>query len=347
MELSHSVVSAIVSDPLPLPQEAALLYAHGRVCDAARAIESGIEPGAAHELDAHAWFMLFDLYRAEGQWQEYESLVARFENLFGRGAPPWSNQEETAHLPPEMQSGGRACFELIGALDTDSANLLDRMRARAGTHSALRLDLSKVTNVDATGCARLSEVLATLTTGEVGLLVTGVDRVVHLLHTAAHGNPGVRAYWILLLALYRLRGMQQEFERAALEYALTTEESPPAWEPPLTPLAAPRVIDEKRDEPRYQSGPDVIHLNGVMTGATDPQLDALSEFSHQREYVNVNLSRLTRADFTCATELATRINGLAQAGKTVRLLRPNALVGALLGSFPLSPGVTVVPTGYA
>lgn len=345
MELPHSVVASIVSDPLPMPQEAALLYAHGRPQDAARILETAVRPGGTHELDVQAWTMLFDLYRAEGQWREYESLVGRFEDLFGGGAPPWSNQDETAHLPPEMQSGGRACFELVGTLNASCADLYERIRTRAASHGVLRLDLSKVTDIDAEGCARLSQALGALADGTIGLLVTGVDRVVQLLHAAAHGNPEIRAYWVLLMELYRLRGMQGDFERVALEYALTSEQPAPQWQPPLTPLAAPRVVEEKRDEPRYQNGPDVIHLNGVMTGAADPQLDALGRFSHEREFVNVNLSRLTRADFACATALATMVNGLAQGGKTVRLLRPNALIGALLASFPLSPGVSLVPAG--
>ena len=345
MDLSHSVVSSILTQTLPLPQEAALMYAHGRVRDAARALEAAIAAGGSHELDVQAWCMLFDLHRAEGQWREFELLVGRFEELFGRGAPPWSNQEETAHLPPEMQSGGRACFEMSGALDASCTALHERMRTRAASHGALRLDLSKVTDLNREGCARLSEALRAISVGDIGVVVTGTDRLIHLLYAAAHGNAEVRPYWSLLLDVYRLRNMQKDFERIALEYALTTGEQPPEWQPVLMPLVAPQVIEEKRDQPRYQNGPDVIYLSGVMAGSGDSQLSALDQFGRDREYVNVNLSRLVRADFGCATALTSRVNGLARVGKTVRLLRPNTLVGALLTSFHLAPGVTIVPAG--
>ena len=47
-------------------------------------------------------------------------------------------------------------------------------------------------------------------------------------------------------------------------------------------------------------------------------------------------------DFACATSFSTQVNALAASGKTVRLIRPNALVGGLLASFELAPGVTLV-----
>jgi ABC-type transporter Mla MlaB component len=58
--------------------------------------------------------------------------------------------------------------------------------------------------------------------------------------------------------------------------------------------------------------------------------------------VNINLSRVTRLDFACATALSIQLNAFAASGKTVRLIRPNALVGGLLAGIELAAGVTVV-----
>jgi len=342
MEIPADVVSSILAQALPLPQEAALLYAHGRGKDAAGALERAIAPGGGNEQDTDAWSMLFDLHRAEADWRAFEQLAARFEASFGLAAPAWLAEEETAHLPPEMQHGGNAYFDPIGVLDGDAAERLDAMRRRAGAHSALHLDLSKITDIHAEGCLRLSQTLRHLCSSGNSVVITGGDRLMRLLRDAAQGNGSVPGYWFLLLDLYQLRGMQTEFERAALEYALAAGATPPSWQPGIRPLIAPPSVEEKRDEPRYQHGADDIHLRGVMAGTADPQLRELEAFAAERQYVNINLSRVARMDFACATTLSTQLNALAASGKTVRVIRPNALIGGLLASFELAPGVTLV-----
>ncbi len=340
METSINFAASILSQPLPLPQEAALLYAHGRAQDAAAVLERAIAPDAEYHHDCEAWDMLFDLHRAEADWRAFEQLAARFEASFGLAAPDWLADEETAHLPPEMQHGGSGYFDVVGALDDEAAARLDGMRRRAANHSALHLDLSKVTDIEPQGCLRLSQTLRFLYTNANGVLVTGGDRLIGLLRSAVEGNGAEPGYWFLLLDLYQLRGLKADFERTALSYALAAGATPPSWQAAIRPVA-PRSVDEKRDEPRYQPGPEIIELRGVMAGVADPQLRELEQYAAQREYVNINLARVARMDFACATGFTTLVNALAANAKIVRLLRPNALVDGLLASFDLAAGVTL------
>jgi ABC-type transporter Mla MlaB component len=285
--------------------------------------------------------MLFDLLRAEGDWQEFEALSLRFRESVGRTAPAWISHEDAAHLPPELRPGGSAYFELAGALDMRLAPQLEALRDHADGHTTLHLDLSKVSAVEADACLQLSDVLRYLAASHNGALLTGTERLTLLLRHAAEGNGGTPGYWLLLLDLYQLRGLRAEFERTALEYALATGCSPPEWQPVLMPVISSGDVEEKRGEPRYQSGPEVIALHGVLVGASDPQLARLRAFAQGREYINVNLARVTRVDSGCATALAELGNELARAGKTVRLIRPNALVATLLSTFDLDPKVQV------
>jgi len=342
MEHALDAVSSILSQVLPLPQEAALLYANARVQEAAQRLERAIAPGGGYERDPEAWSMLLDLHRAEADWPAFEQAATRFEAAFGRAAPAWLAPEDVAHLPVEMQAAGTAHFEVVGPLDAQGAARLGAMHSRAARHSVLHLDLSKATDIDAEGCRALSETLRFLFANGTGVLVTGMERVEYLLRAAVEGDGGARPYWSLLLDLYQLRGMQAEFERAALEYALGTGEQPPQWSPMVRPVIAPPAVEERREEPRYETAPEVVHLRGVMSGAADSQLRELDRFAQGRRYVNIHLARLARMDLACATEFAARVNELARAGKTVRLLRPSGLIGALLASFELAPGVTVI-----
>jgi ABC-type transporter Mla MlaB component len=163
-----------------------------------------------------------------------------------------------------------------------------------------------------------------------------------MLREAAEGNPSDEAYWGLLLELYRVSGRQADFERAALEYALATGTTPPAWQDVLMPVAPQAARSEKRDEPRYQPGPEALYLNGVMWGAADPQIDQLRTFGEERQYVNINLSELRRMDFSSGTAFATLINDMVAAGMIVRLIRPNRLVAAFLSTLGLDPAVKLV-----
>jgi len=84
-----------------------------------------------------------------------------------------------------------------------------------------------------------------------------------------------------------------------------------------------------------------------MWGAADPQLAELRDLAEQRQYVNINLSQLRRLDFSCATAFANLLNEHLEAGKTIRLLRPNSLVAAFLATLSLNPEIIVVPGRYA
>jgi len=342
MKLSSIFRSNPISHNLPAVQEAAILYANGREAEAAAFLRSTLEAGERESDSPELWYMLFDLLRTRGDWKSFEGLTHRFEATFRIPAPQWLNEEEMARLPPEVRPGGAGYFELPGALDASRGAELERVRSAARNLASVHLDVSRLTTLDAGGCVALLELVRLLPQNGNTVLLTGADHLADLLRDAAVGNPWVHVYWSLLLELYRLRGQQKDFERAALEYALAAGTSPPLWQQVMMPLA-PTSRQEKRDEPRYQPGPEAFHLTGVMSGATEPQLTELRAFGDEHQYVNINLAQVRRMDFSCGTTFAGLVNRLAWNGKTVRLIRPNSLVAAFLSTLSLDPTVEVVP----
>jgi ABC-type transporter Mla MlaB component len=343
MELSRSVHHPPVSHTLSAAQEAAVLYANGRELEAAEFLRSVIHHGETGPGSREPWYMLFDLLRVRGEWKAFEALSARFEAAFGVPAPQWLNEEEMDRLPAEVRPGGPGYFELSGALNANRGLDLDRMRAAARNLATVHLDVSRLAAIDSGGCAALLGLMQFMPENGNGLLLTGAEHLVDMLREATEGNPSDEAYWGLLLDLHRVRRQQADFERTALEYALAVGVTPPVWESVLMPLAPQANRQEKRDEPRYQSGPEVIYLTGVMWGAADPQIAEVRAFGTEREYVNINLSQLRRIDFSCATAFASLVNGLAADGRIVRLIRPNSLVGAFLETLSLDPAVKLIP----
>ncbi|HEY7759767.1 MAG TPA: hypothetical protein VIA64_10175 [Burkholderiales bacterium] len=340
MEPATRLFAAIHTQSLTPVQEAAVMYANGRSDEAQRLLQQAIEAGG--ESDVRPWHLLLGLYRIEGDWQSFESLAACFERTFQRAAPNWLSDESLAHLPPEMRPGGEVYCALAGVLDRRSAAALEPLSRLAQRYAGVHIDASKVTAVDGEGSRSLAQLLAMLGDNGNGVVLTGAEHLTHLLRRAVDSDGSQMPCWILLLELLRLRGLQADFERTALEYALAAGATPPEWRPVLMPVVAPRDLQEKRDQPRYQAGPEVMRLTDVLAGATDRQLDALQTFAAERQYVNLNLATLARIDLAGASALIGLINGMVASGKVVRLLRPNPLVEALLETLHLDPRVQLV-----
>jgi ABC-type transporter Mla MlaB component len=313
------------------------MYANGRIDDAQRLLQQAIDADEGER----PWHLLLGLYRIEGDWKSFASLAARFERRFQRGAPTWLNEEAFAHLPLELHPGGESYCALEGALDRRSAAKLESLAQR---HSGLHIDASKIARVDDEGCRYMAQLLAALRDNGNAVVLTGAERLTALLRQALDADGGQIYYWTLLLELLRLGGQQAEFQRTALEYALATGASPPEWQPVLMPVLASVSVTEKRDEPRYEAGPQANALSGVVL-AGNPQLESLLEFAAARQYVNVNLAQVSRMDCAGAVALTRLANELVQAGKVVRLIRPNALVATLLAMLELDPRVQLIEAG--
>jgi ABC-type transporter Mla MlaB component len=330
---------AIHAQGLPAVQEAAVMYASGRGDDAERVLRQALDAGS---FDLRPWQLLLALYRLQGEWERFEALAARFAERFGGDAPAWLGEDALARLPRELREDGEAYVSLAGPLDRRAAAALTALRDRVKAHATVHVDASKLTGVDAEGCAALEGTLAALARQGSGVLLSGGEHLTQLLHAATHGGDNARAYWTLLLALLRLRGQPATFQRVALEYALATGEPAPEWEPALMPVVVQRAPQERRDAPRYETEPDALALTGTLAGAGDAQLDAVQAFADERQYVNLDLAGVLRMDPAGASALIEAVNAMTSAGKVVRLIRPNPLVEALLETLQLDARVQLV-----
>jgi hypothetical protein len=100
-------------------------------------------------------------------------------------------------------------------------------------------------------------------------------------------------------------------------------------------------VQEKRSVPRY-SGPEARALNRIIVSPRDVQLLDLENYARSRQYVNVELSGLLRLSPAAAQALVRLFNPWLQRGKTVRLIRPQLLVEALLSTLCLDPRVELI-----
>ncbi|MCC7547856.1 MAG: hypothetical protein IT532_08825 [Burkholderiales bacterium] len=320
---------------LPASDEAAMLFAQGQ-SDAARLVLED-ELARRRTLDARLWALLFGLLRVQGEWQRFDALAERYAASTGLPVPVWLDHPLLARLPEPMRTGGAAYVELYEI----APDLAQRIAHIGQQHIGMHLDVSRLGCLDAADAIRLTDILEQLAQGVVAVVVSGTDQFAARIRTALDARLGNLLLWRLLFALYRLQELEEDFDRAGLEYTLATGFRAPSWEPPLAPVLALQAVEEKRRSPRYQAS-ESLRLRGRIEESTDLQLVTLCELAQQRQYVNVDLSRLGRIAPSPAATLVGAMNELADWGKVVRLLRPHALIESLLQALSLDARVQLV-----
>lgn len=329
--------ATLASHALTLAQDAAVLFAEGREAEVelllARALTDK-EDVQGREI----WVLALDLYRLRGNRRAFERCAQALLEYHGGNAPAWDPTVEEDRLVPEIRAGGPCFLPLDGDVDAESAIALNA-RCTAAQCALVRLDATCLQTLDRQACSVLNDTVNRLMQAETGLFLTGAPRLAHALRMVLAVDSRFRPAWGLLLNLWRLRNEEREFARVALEYSLAFGTQPPEWEALVMPVVAIPSVEEKRREPRYQMGPEVLRITGTVTGAEDFHLRELQSFAHDRKYVNVDLSNLRRLDMAAAGALVDRANVMIAEGKIVRLLRQHGLVLELLRLLEIHPDV--------
>ena len=321
----------------PAVEESAILYAN----DQAAAAESLLRDSLATlgRRERLPWWMLFDLYQADGREQAFESVAIDYASHFETSPPTWKPLLAT----PAPASGtartanGVATVETFdAALDAGVAARLTRVLESGAP--LVRLDFGKVRSIDADGAAALLPALQTLRKSERELVLAGADKLLGLLHPTL--KVGVRqpsqAPWLLLLELLLLTNREKEFEESAMDYCVTYEVSPPQFE-------APRRVSTAAPAPSHG---DRFIMPSAVTGTDQALLGAIDAYAEGREVLVLDCSRLARVDYAGAGALLARLNALGAAGNTVELRELNHLVAVLLRLLGAGKAVQLYPHRY-
>jgi ABC-type transporter Mla MlaB component len=302
-------------------EEAAVLYANGRVGDAAALLNRYILDHP--ELrDPQPWYMLFDLYEASGQAEHFEDAAVDFAVRFERSPPTWDPrtqvaQEARTNLP---YMGFGATFG-----PADKARMQRFLQENAGNKSGVRIDVTRAPLPDEDYTRALLDCLVTLQERRTPIQIVGPDNLIARIN-AARGDDGLaEPAWLLLLTLLQLCERQTEFEDLAVDYAVRFEVSPPSYGPPRRVLEAPT---------RAQSGAApsgfTFPLCGVLGASGDNQLVELKAFAEDKPQVEIDLSQLTRIEFACIGLLLDTLISLSESGHNLLFKEGNELVNVLL-----------------
>lgn len=342
-------------------EEAALHFANGEDASAEAGLLHILAPGAARENHMEAWLTLFDLYRATGEQNKFETAAIDFIARFDRSAPQWFSLPEmvkamggTVQRATEGPAADWICPSVMG-LQTVAT-----LRA-AVSRAAMpwRLDWSNLKTIELQAVEPLYKVFSLWAKEAVQLRFMGDTQLQNVLAQATPSGERntEQSWWLLRLESLRVTNRPDDFELAALDFCVTYEVSPPAWESPRCHykpldqqgdlLTSPTVIGEPVDSavhfgfhsqgmsaaatpsalPRSSV---VMELSGEVLGDATGVLDKLdAKFSGtSAEVMTISCAKLIRMDFSAAGTLLNWVSLRQADNRSVRFSDVNRLVAS-------------------
>lgn len=237
LELAELDAAEFVHDPEL--EEAAIRFANGDTAGAESALQALLRAEPVPDSRSEVWLALFDLYRATGQQDRFDTVGIDFATRFGRSGPAWfSIPEQAGQFPlpgllaePAGAVAGRfnwACPPMLGPAAV--AGLQSALQQRAP--SSVQVDWSSLGSIDSAAAEPLAALFSDWTSQAVQLHFVDAYRLEELVKSYTRtGEADVnQAWWRLRLDLLRIQHCQDAFDMVALEYCITYEVSPPSWQ---------------------------------------------------------------------------------------------------------------------
>lgn len=342
-------------------EEAAIHFANGEDASSEAGLLRILAPGAVRENHMESWLTLFDLYRATGEQNKFEAAAIEFIARFNRSAPQWFSLPDvvkamggTVHRATEGPAADWICPSVMGV---QTVAALRAAMARAVM--PWRLDWNNLKTIEVSAVEPLYKVFSLWARDAVQLRFMGEAQLQKVLgHATPSGDRNTdQSWWLLRLETLRVTHRPDDFELAALDFCVTYEVSPPAWENPLCNykgldeqgdlVAGNTIIGEPSEDSIYsgfnsqslsspsvgntlQSQPLTIELSGEVLGDAMTLLDKLdSKFAGTgAEVIHICCAKLIRIDFSAAGTLLNWVSLSQGENRSVKFSDVNRLVAS-------------------
>jgi hypothetical protein len=353
-------VNEVVHDPEL--DEAVIAFANADFNQCEQALTSLCRPNASRGGHAETWLVLFDLYRATGQQQKFETLSLEFANRFDRSSPQWySLPRRVADASADDRPDTRGIKGDIGwvspaVLDVDAV-----ARLRSNTLQLPLpwvLDWSALDSVEAEAAAQLHLLFRQWAPQPIDMRWIDADRLLQALQEAA--PTGVRdadpSFWMVRLEALRLSNRPDQFDETAIDYCVTYEVSPPSWErarcqvrganatnSTTTPTMS--IVSEVHssflesgllDDNHAGQQMAAVELSGQLAGDIGGILQQLDRKLGAATLVQVSCARLIRVDFIAAGDLLNWVLAKQSENRSITFLDAHRLVALFFGAMGIN-----------
>ena len=316
-------------------------------------------PRAQH---AETWLVLFDLYRAIGQQQKFESLALDYAQQFGWSAPQWfslpklvAEAASQEARPAKSRVSGDIGWVCPAVVDADAVARLRSQTLQMPLPWVF--DWSQLRSIDAEACSKLSELFRHWSTEALDMRWLAGEQLFTVLAEAA--PTGARdvdpAYWVLRLDALRMANRPDQFDEAAIDYCVTYEVSPPSWEraqcnvrisgstvstqsPALSVVSdvSTSFVESTMTEDASPVRMASVELSGQLVGDIGATLAKMSGELGDASIVNVSCARLIRVDFIAAGDLLNWVLSRRGESRTVSFNEAHRLVALFFGAMGIN-----------
>ena len=374
-KISAVQVEEVVAHDAEL-EEAAIRFANGDDVGAEAGLLEILAPGAARAGHVETWLTLFDLYRATGEQDKFEAAAIEFVERFERSAPQWFSLPELVKLlarPAGKSVHGPAadwiCPSVLG-LQTVAALKAVMLRAP----QPWRLDWSNLRTIDPAAVESLSRVFSGWGGQSVELHFMGEGQLQKVLQqaTPSGSRDADQSCWQLRMQALRVMHRPDDFELAALDFCVTYEVSPPAWDSARCKyqsidaqggaMGGQTIIGEVyRDStsfgPVSMDGGDTlqtdgrssqmsnmasVELSGQIQGDVIAVLDKLEVKLMGADVMVISCAKLIRVDFSAAGTLLNWVSARENQHRSVQFSEVNRLVAAFFNVIGITDHARVV-----
>jgi anti-anti-sigma regulatory factor len=332
--------------PAPI-EEGAVLFANGQADDALQRMKAALAEDSLGAWKLQAWLMIFDLLQHLGLRAEFDELALDFAVKFERSPPLWVDPPPRA----PASAGARAAANMVlsGTLGAQSAAAFQQLEKSAEKQARLKLDFSKVQGVEPEGATLLLATLRHLRAAKKEVVLGGEAQLVKALRDRAKaGDASVdQAVWLLLLDVYQQLGQMNEFEEAAVDYAVTYEVSPPSYDPAAVKKKLSTGTTQMMETlPAASEDPvddGAFRISGDVAGQHDSLFADLGAYAAEANPVTIDMKRTRRIDFVNAGRLLNVLEKLKADGKPIVLRGVGEMIAALFAVMGISKIARIIP----
>lgn len=362
----------------PELEEASIRFANGDDEGAEAGLMEVLGPSGSRVDHDETWLTLFDLYRAIGRQDRYETAAIEFASRFGRSAPQWFSLPEivgrmTAPAAAAPAATGQAIADWTSPAIFGTQSLAAMNAGMAKATPPYRLNWSKLTSIVESAIEPLTKTFTQWASQTMQLRFIGADVLEKVLRDATpSGDRGVNpAWWKLRMEVLRVMHRPDEFELVALDYCVTYEVSPPSWDSARCEykalqsdgsLAAGHTIIGEAFRDSLSSGmttgygdtqmPSVmnsqmsnvatVELSGQIIGDATEALALLESKMAGADVMVISCARLMRIDFSAAGTLLNWVTARQAEGRQVQFVEVHRLVAAFFNVIGISEHARVI-----
>jgi ABC-type transporter Mla MlaB component len=357
----------------PELEEASIRFANGDDAGAESGLLEVLSPTGPRIDHDETWLTLFDLYRATGQQDRFETAAIDFAGRFGRSAPQWFSIPEAVgrmSAPAAAPAAGQAAANWTSPATLGTQSIAAMNAALQKATAPWKLSWAKLNVIDESAIEPLTKQFTQWATQPVQLRFMGADNFEKVLKDATpSGDKSVNpSWWKLRMEVLRVMHRPDEFELVALDYCVTYEVSPPSWESarceykPLQAdgsyVAGHTIIGEAfRDSlssglgygdtaavgmNSQMSNISTVELAGQILGDATEALDMLENKTLGADVIVISCARLIRIDFSAAGTLLNWVTARQAEGRQVQFVEVHRLVAAFFNVIGISEHARVI-----